>query len=50
MWRYPGEYMEPEKDENFDAKDPTLVAYSMIDEPRRREAAGEGLPRGQAQA
>jgi hypothetical protein len=33
MWRYPGEYMEPEKDENFDSHDPTLVAYSMIDEP-----------------
>jgi hypothetical protein len=33
MWRYPGEYMDPEKDENFDANDPTLAAYSMIDEP-----------------
>jgi len=33
MWRYPGEYMDPEKDEHFDAHDPTLAAYSMIDEP-----------------
>jgi hypothetical protein len=33
MWRYPGEYMDPEKDETFDAGDPTLVAYSLLDEP-----------------
>jgi hypothetical protein len=33
MWRYPAEFMEPPADPSFDAKDPTLVAYSLLDEP-----------------
>ncbi len=33
MWRYPAQYMDPALDPSFDAKDPTLIAYSLIDEP-----------------
>ncbi len=33
MWRYPAEYMEPPADPSIDAKDPTLVAYTLLDEP-----------------
>src|SRR5688500_12526481 len=33
MWRYPAEHMDPPLDPSFDAKDPTLIAYSLLDEP-----------------
>jgi len=33
MWRYPAEFMEPALDPSFDKTDPTLIAYSMLDEP-----------------
>ncbi len=33
MWRYPAEFMEPPLDPSFDAKDKTLIAYSLLDEP-----------------
>jgi len=33
VWRYPAEYMEPPADPAIDAKDPTLAAYSLLDEP-----------------
>src|SRR3954451_19048284 len=33
MWRYPAEFMEPPADPSFDAKDSTLIAYSLLEEP-----------------
>lgn len=33
MWRYPAEYMVPEVRKDFDAKDQTLMYYSLLDEP-----------------
>jgi len=33
MWRYPAEYMEPPADPGIDARDSSLVAYSLLDEP-----------------
>lgn len=33
MWRYPAEHMQPKIDPKFDEQDPTLIAYSLIDEP-----------------
>ena len=43
MWRYPGEYMDPEKAETFDASDPTLAAYSLLDEPILHKKSAEDM-------
>jgi hypothetical protein len=33
VWRYPAEHMTPPVPADFDKNDPTLIAYSMLDEP-----------------
>jgi hypothetical protein len=43
MWRYPAEYMDPPLDPSFDDKDPTLVAYSLLDEPILHKKSPEDM-------
>lgn len=43
MWRYPAEFMQPAVDPEFDKKDPTLIAYSLIDEPILHKMGPEAI-------
>jgi hypothetical protein len=43
MWRYPAEHMDPPLDASFDAKDTTLAAYSLLDEPIMHKKSPEDM-------
>jgi hypothetical protein len=43
MWRYPAEHMDPPLPADFDKNDPTLIAYSLLDEPILHKKSGQDM-------